>query len=68
MYTAPDFIKVSAKAKDIFSNYSGTSGCPGDYNQGQLYSGDTSCSGAGDAGTLVYGLQPSYQCYSLLNP
>ena len=64
MYKAPDFIKVSAKAKDIFAAYI----CNGDYNSGALYSGDTSCEVTDEAGTLVYGLSGTWQCYSTLNP
>ncbi len=68
MYTSPDFVKISVKAKDVFSSYAST--CH--YDETTLFThieGGNTCR---DQATyqIYLDLYPSniHQCYSSSNP
>lgn len=70
MYSAPDFVKVSVKAADIFSGYSHVTGCPMDQFQQESYT--IPCSPSDPNYTIVantyIGLGWGSECYSTNNP
>ncbi len=67
MYQAPDFIKVSTKAEDVYANYS--TGCMPD---GRYYYEQAVAATCLDLGPFVDDVVATYsggiQCYSTLNP
>lgn len=68
MYTAPDFVKVSVKAKDIFAGY--VTGCPMDQFQQESYTIPCSPSDPNYSVTsdTYIGLGWTATCYSTQNP